>query len=85
MYAQSIRERIDASLRGETFPTALPEACWWAGRRALGNLNLDLEHDDCQKIASTFERWELVESYSHFLIVNLVAAMHARPDVASEP
>jgi hypothetical protein len=62
MYSKSSRERLDELVRGGRFSTAFPEACWWAGRRAIGYLNIDLEYDDCQEIASKLERWELVES-----------------------
>jgi hypothetical protein len=81
MYAQSIRERIDASLRGERFPTAVPEACWWAGRRALGNLNVDLEHDKCQEVARKFERWELVEAYGNLRKIGCLPVLERGGDL----
>jgi hypothetical protein len=66
MCIYSTREMLDERLRVGSFPTAFPKACWWAGRHAIGNLDIDLEQDDCQEIVRKLERWELLESHSSF-------------------
>jgi hypothetical protein len=71
----STRERLDELLRLGSFPTAFPEACWWAGRHAIGNLDIDLGQDDCQEIMWKLERWEMLESHS--LLIRQVGSLYA--------
>ena len=61
-YFNSARGPLEELLRGDRLPTAFPEACWWAGRRALASLDIDLEQDDYQEIARKLERWEELEA-----------------------
>jgi hypothetical protein len=43
-------------------PDICSEACWWAGRRAIASLYIDLEQDDYQEIARKLQRWEDLEA-----------------------
>jgi hypothetical protein len=44
------------------FPGIFSEVCWWADRRAIASLYIDLEQDDYQEIARKLERWENLEA-----------------------
>ena len=57
-------KRPNELLRVGSFHTAFPEACWWAGRHAIGNLDIDLEQDDYRDIVRKLERWERLGSHS---------------------
>ncbi|HSF31841.1 MAG TPA: hypothetical protein VLK82_15365 [Candidatus Tectomicrobia bacterium] len=43
-------------------PAIFSEGCWWADRRAIASLYIDLEQDDYQEIARKLERWENLEA-----------------------
>jgi hypothetical protein len=78
IWLKNTSERGDELLRVGRFLVAYSEVYWWTGRSAIGNLNIDLEHDSCQEIASKLERWEHVESYARLLYVKLTTGMHRR-------
>jgi hypothetical protein len=60
--SDSARTPFEELLGLKRFSTTLPEACWWAGRRAIASLYIDLEQDDYQEIARKLERWEGLEA-----------------------
>jgi hypothetical protein len=79
------RGRLDGLLGVGSFHTAFPEGCWWAGRRAIGNIAIDLEQDDCQEIVRKLERWELLESHNSFSRIRSGTGMPARHDGLNVP
>jgi hypothetical protein len=64
MHGYRTREGAEDLLRINSFPTAFPKVCRWAGRHAMGNLDLDGQRDEWQEIARTLERWVLVASHA---------------------
>jgi hypothetical protein len=82
---KNTRERSDELRRVGRFIAAFSEVYWWAGRRAIGDLNIDLERDSCQEVACTLERWEQVESYASLLYVKLTTGMHRCREGQSKP
>jgi hypothetical protein len=61
-YFKSARSPLEVLLRVDNFSATFPAACWWAGRRAIASLDIDLEKDDCQEIVRKLERWEDLEA-----------------------
>jgi hypothetical protein len=60
--SKSTQGPLDELFGVERIRAILPEACWWAGRRAIASLYIDLEQDDYQDIARKLERWEDLEA-----------------------
>lgn len=53
--------------RDESYASAFPEGCQWAGRRPIGSVDIDLDRDDCEQIASKLERWERIEGLASYV------------------
>jgi hypothetical protein len=60
--SKSTRGPLEELFGVDRIPAILPKVCWWAGRRAIASLYIDLEQDDYQEIARKLERWEDLEA-----------------------
>jgi hypothetical protein len=61
-FLNSTRGPIEELFGVGRFPAIVSEAGWWAGRRAIASLYIDLEQDDYQEIARKLKRWEDLEA-----------------------